>query len=68
MVDYQTNYKKLVKFFGNQVKTAEALKVKQPSVNAWLKGKAKMSGKIAIKAEKASNGKFKREILSPTFE
>lgn len=61
----KTNYKSLIDFFGNQVKTAQALQVTQPSVNAWLKGKTKMSATVAIKAEKLTHGKFKAYELCP---
>ena len=47
--------------------TAKALGVEQPSVSAWVKGKAKMSIGSALKAEKETSGKFKAVDLSPAF-
>lgn len=59
------NYKNLINFFGSQVKTAKMLQVKQPSVNAWLTGKSKMSATVALRAEKLTNGKFRAVDLCP---
>lgn len=56
-------YQKLVEHFGNQQKTAKALNVSQPSVNAWVLGKTNMSALVAIKAERATNGIFKAHDL-----
>lgn len=60
-----SRYSALVKFFKTQTETARQLNVKQPSVNAWLKGKAKMGAISAKKAEIATNGKFRAEDLCP---
>lgn len=66
--DLVTSYKKLVKFFGGQTKTANALLVKQPSVNAWINGKSQMSEKIALRAERATKGRFKAHKLCPSLK
>ena len=63
-----SKYQKLVDFFGSQSATADALGIRQPSVNAWLSGKAKMSARLAIKAEKITNGKFKAVDLCPDLK
>lgn len=61
-------FENLVSFFGDQIKTAKALNVKQPSVNAWLSGKAGMSEKVAMRAEIATGGKFKAVDLCPSMK
>lgn len=61
-------YRDLVGHFGSQIETASSLNVKQPSVNAWLVGKAQMSAETAIRAEKATNGKFKAVDLCPKLK
>lgn len=60
-------YKKLVLHFGNQAKTAKALNCKQPSVWAWVHGKAKMSATIALKAQNLTKGKIKATDLCPNL-
>ncbi|MHC3149433.1 YdaS family helix-turn-helix protein [Acinetobacter nosocomialis] len=67
-IDIIVIYLQLVSFFGNQTKTAQALSIKQPSVNAWLTGKSKMSEKIALRAEYVTNGRFKAYQLCPTLK
>ena len=59
------NYRKLVKHFGSQQKTADALGCSQPAVLKWLKGTALMSSAFANRAQAATNGKFKAIDLSP---
>ena len=59
------NYKNLVKHFGSQQKTADALGCSQPAVIKWLKGAALMSSAVANRAQKATNGEFKAIDLSP---
>lgn len=61
-------YQDLVKFFGSQTRTAKALSIKQPSVKAWLIGKANMSEKVAIRAEKVTQGKFQAVDLCPSLK
>ena len=58
-------YKDLVKAFGGQVKTGEALGVEQPSVSAWVTGKARMAEITAMKAEILTKGQFKAIDLCP---
>lgn len=58
-------YQDLVSYFGSQTETATQLGVKQPSVNAWLTGKTKMSSICAEKAEIVTGGKFKAVDLCP---
>ena len=60
-------YNRVVDHFGGQTPTAKALGIEQPSVNAWVKGKAKMSINSALKTEKETFGKFKAVDLSPAF-
>lgn len=62
------SYEELVKHFGSQTLTAKALKATQPSVNAWLSGKSKMSGKLAIRAQAETKGKFKAVDLCPALK
>lgn len=61
-------YEEVVAHFGSQTLTAKALDVEQPSVNAWLKGKTKMSEKTALRAEFATNGEFKAVELCPSLK
>lgn len=63
-----TKYQELVAHFGSQTLTAKALEIEQPSVNAWLSGKTKMSEKTAIKAQIATKGKFKAADLCPSLK
>ncbi len=61
-------YKELVQFFGSQTSAAAALGVEQPSVNAWLSGKAKMSADTAFRAQAETNGEFKAVDLRPSLK
>lgn len=61
------SYTQLVAHFGGQKKTAEALGCTQPSVWAWLQGKANMSAALALKAERLTNGEFKAVDLCPAL-
>lgn len=67
-IELTSLYSRVVEHFGGQILTAKALGVEQPSVNAWVKGKTKMSIGSAIKAEKETFGKFKASDLSPAFK
>lgn len=67
MTSHQMLYQELVNHFGGQVKTAEALGCKQPSVWAWLDGKTHMSAPLALKAERITNGKFASSALCPAL-
>lgn len=57
-------YQELVDFFGDQHETAKKLNVKQPSVSAWVRGVAKMSPLVAMRAERVTEGVFKASDLS----
>ena len=61
-------YQQLVKHFGNQVKTAKALGVKQPSVSGWVRGRKKMSELVAMQAQKATKGEFRATDLCPSLK
>ena len=61
-------YEEVVAHFGSQTLTAKALSVEQPSVNAWLKGKTKMSEKTALRAQLATDSKFKAVDLCPSLK
>ncbi len=61
-------YQLLVKHFGGQESTAKALSVKQPAVSGWVRGAKKMSELVAIRAEKATQGKFKAADLCPSLK
>lgn len=67
MTTYQESYKRLVAHFGGQQKTAEALGCTQPSVWAWLQGKAHMSAVLALKAEKLTEGALSSSELCPAL-
>ncbi len=61
-------YEKLVKHFGNQQKTADALGCSQAAVFKWVKGKAYMSSAIANRAQKITDAKFKAADLCPDLK
>lgn len=61
-------YEKLVKHFGNQQKTADALGCSQAAVFKWVKGKAYMSSAIANRAQKMTAGKFQAADLCPDLK
>lgn len=56
---------RLVKHFGTQKKTADALEVKQSSVSGWVNGKHGMSPLVARRTEQVTNGEFKASELCP---
>lgn len=64
----QEAYQRLVDHFGCQKATAAALVVKQPSVSAWISGKAHMSAIVAMRAERKTEGKFKAVDLCPKLK
>lgn len=66
----QTNnkFQLLVQHFGSQESTANALQVKQPAVSAWVRGTKNMSELVALRAEKATDGKFKATELCPSLK
>ncbi|WP_151765326.1 YdaS family helix-turn-helix protein [Acinetobacter soli] len=59
-------YKKVVEHFGSQTLTAQALDIEQPSVWAWVNGKARMSSEVALIVQEKANGKFKYKELFPS--
>lgn len=61
------SYSRLVARFGGQQKTAKALGCTQPSVSAWVQGKANMSAALALKAERLTAGEFKAVDLCPAL-
>ena len=61
-----STFQSLVGFFGNQIKTAELLKVDQATVSGWVRGKHGMSPAVALRAEKLTNGKFTAAQLCPS--
>lgn len=63
--EQRKKYSDLVDFFGNQSKAAIAIKVKQPSVWAWVHGKKHMSIENALEAQKATAGEFQAVDLCP---
>lgn len=63
----QDYYQSVIDHFGNQVKTATMLGVRQASVSAWVSGKTKMGAAVAIRAEKVTQGKFKASDLCPAL-
>jgi len=61
----QDLYAEVIKHFGGQQQTADALHVKQPSVNNWKQGNAKMKPLVAAKVQELTDGKFKAKDLCP---
>ena len=61
-------YQQLVDHFGSQQATALSLGCKQPSVNAWVAGKSKMSAVVATRAEISTNGQYKAADLCPDLK
>ncbi|WP_176506389.1 transcriptional regulator [Pseudomonas urethralis] len=56
----------LVRHFGGQSKTAQALGVSQPAVSHWLAGTHRMSAASAFKAEELTGGLVSaKELCSP---
>lgn len=61
-------FQMLVDHFGGQENTALALKVKQPAVSGWVRGTKNMSELVAIRAQAATQGKFKAVELCPSLK
>lgn len=59
-------YKRVVEHFGSQTLTAQALDLEQPSVWAWVNGKARMSSETALLVQEKTNGLFKYKDLFPS--
>ncbi len=64
-MDTDAAIKKLVEDLGGQTKAAQALGVKQPTVNGWLSGKHGVSAEVAIRAESLMGGSIKAVWLCP---
>ena len=64
----KTIYQNLVEHFGGQVATAKALNVSQANISGYVAGRWNMSERVAIRAEKATNGKFKAVDLCPSLK
>jgi len=60
-------YQSLVTHFGGQIKAAEALHVDQSTISGWVRGMHGMSPGTAIRAERATEGRFSRRDLCPSF-
>lgn len=61
-------YQNLIAHFGGQKNTAMAIGVEQPTISGYLNGRWKMPPIVAIRAEKATNGKFKAIELCPSLK
>lgn len=64
----QTLYKDLVRYFGGQKLTANALHVSQSNISGYISGRWNMSELVAIRAESATDGKFKASDLCPSLK
>ncbi|MBK0062176.1 MULTISPECIES: YdaS family helix-turn-helix protein [unclassified Acinetobacter] len=64
----QTIYQNLVEYFGGQDAAAKALNVSQSNISGYTSGRWNMSAKVAIRAEKATEGKFKAFDLCPALK
>lgn len=65
---YQEKYNALSGLFKTQQEMADALGCSQPLVWKMLNGKVMMSAHLAIRAEKATQGKFKAVDLCPKLK
>lgn len=61
-------YSELVSFLGGQVATAKKLGVSQSNISGYINGRWNMSEIVALRAEKATNGKFKAVDLCPSLQ
>lgn len=57
---------RLIKHFGTQESTAEALGVKQGTVSGWVRGKHGISPGVALRAERLTGGRFTAAELCPS--
>lgn len=64
----QTLYRDVVKHFGGQKLTADALGVSQATISGYVSGRWNMSEPVAIRAEKATGSKFKAIELCPSLK
>ena len=56
---------RLIRHFGTQESTAEALGVKQGTVSGWVRGKHGVSPAVALRAERLTGGQFTAAELCP---
>lgn len=56
---------RLIEYFGGQMPTAKALKVKQGTVSGWLNCVHGVSSLNAMRAEMLTNGAIKADELCP---
>ncbi|MBF0675562.1 YdaS family helix-turn-helix protein [Pseudomonas sp.] len=61
-------FEQLVKHFGTQVKTGEALGTDQTTVSGWVTGKRGMHAITALKAEQVTGGAFRAVDLCPALK
>lgn len=59
---------KLIKFFGNQEKTAKAFGIKQTAVSQWLNNKTNIDKYLATLAERLTSGEIKAKDLRPDLK
>lgn len=55
----------LIAHFGSQKLAAQAVRVEQPTVSAWLNGDHGVSARSALRAEAATGGAVKAKDLCP---
>jgi DNA-binding transcriptional regulator YdaS (Cro superfamily) len=60
-------FKSLVAHFGTQEITAERLGVDQSTVSGWVREKHGMSPVVARRADRLTEGLFRKEELCPSF-
>lgn len=63
----ENKFQTVVDYFGNQQKTAEALGIKQPSVNYSL-STGNISVEIALRIQKKTSGRFLAVDLRPSLK
>ena len=64
----QALYIQLVEHFGSQDLAAKALEVSQSNISGYVSGRWNMSVDVAIRAEKATSGKFKAAELCSSLK
>lgn len=64
VMEQDTPFKEIYRYFGSYRKLAIALGIRQASVSRWLKS-GKIPIKRAIQIEKETNGIIKREFIRP---
>ena len=61
-------YKELSSCLGGQVNAAESLGVSQSNISGYINGKWQMSERVARRAERITNGKYKAIDLCPSLK